>query len=69
MSYRIHDEAGREFWTGERCAEHCGITPSTWTSYVSRGFAPGVAGHLNARTPLWVVDEVRDWHAGRPSRP
>lgn len=67
MTWHIHDADGREYWTAEQCSRHCGISRSTWTSYVSRGFAPAVAGHLNARTPLWDAQAVSAWHAGRPS--
>ncbi|KAB1554260.1 hypothetical protein F7232_04675 [Corynebacterium sp. 319] len=58
----IDTETGREFWTATQCAEHCEISRSTFAAYATRGTAPSVAEHFDARTPLWDAEEVRPWH-------
>lgn len=68
MRYIITGDDGREYWTGEQCAAHCGVALRSFLSYVSRDQAPASVGHLNARTPLWDSEEVRTWHAARPSQ-
>lgn len=49
-----------EDWTRDRCAEHWGISPSTWSGYVARGYAPRPHTHVG-RTPLWDAGVVRDY--------
>nr|WP_234456641.1 hypothetical protein [Corynebacterium macginleyi] len=59
-------------WTINQCAEHCGITPTTWRSYRNRGRthpSPQPVTHLDGRTPLWDAAEVRAWHSSRPGSP
>lgn len=53
-----------EKWTVRQCAEHHGIEPATWRSYVSRRTrtgAPAAAGRFDGRTPYWWASEVRAW--------
>ena len=64
-----HPETGAVLWTTADCAAHCGITESSWRSYVRRRMPPERVGHINARTPLWFADEVKAWHAARPGSP
>lgn len=55
-------------WTVGQCAEHWGIKPATWRSYVTRGHAPGPAKHVGA-TPVWDPQAVKDWvRPGRGAR-
>lgn len=69
VNLTITDRAtGEEYWTAEQCAEHCGISRSSWSAYVARNIAPSVSAHLNARTPVWSAAAVKSWHAGRPSQ-
>nr|WP_255716731.1 hypothetical protein [Corynebacterium sp. ACRPR] len=59
-------------WTVNQCAEHCGITATTWRSYRKRGAthpSPRPVARLDGRTPLWDADEVRAWHESRPGSP
>jgi hypothetical protein len=62
----IDQDTGRELWRAQQCAEHIGAAPVTWRGYVSRGQAPAPVAELDARTPLWDADDVRDWHTARP---
>lgn len=57
-----------EYWTAEQCAEHCEVSRATWSAYVSRDIAPTASTYLNARTPVWNSESVRDWHSSRPSQ-
>lgn len=61
-----NDAAPAEEWTVRQCADHLGIQPGTWRSYVARGQAPKPTRHLDQRTPLWSAAEVRAWQ--RPGR-
>jgi hypothetical protein len=49
-----------EDWTRPQCAEHWGISPSTWSGYVARGHAPQPYTWVG-RTPLWDADTVRTY--------
>lgn len=73
MRLHITDaDTGRELWTVHQCAEHCGITATTWRSYRSRSTlnpSPKPVARLDGRTPLWDAGEVREWHASRPGSP
>ena len=70
MSFTItDDETGQVLWTAHQCCEYVGVTRSTWSTYAARGQGPAPVAHLDARTPLWGADEVRDWHANRPGSP
>lgn len=62
-------DTGRELWRGADCAEHCGIAPTSWRSYIRRGIPPAPVTHLDARTPLWDAEEVKAWNAARPGSP
>lgn len=64
----IDSDTGRELWRGQQCAEHCEVTPTTWRSYVRKDMPPPVVAHLDDRTPLWDAEDIRVWHAGRPSQ-
>lgn len=61
-------DTGRHLWTAAQCAEHCGVNKPTFAAYAARGTAPGVCARFDGRTPLWDAEEVRAWHASRPSR-
>lgn len=62
-------------WDAAQCAAHCGITASTWRSYVSRRDA-GIPIPLgDARLPgrhgaitVWDRQAVIDWNGDRPGR-
>nr|WP_235681370.1 hypothetical protein [Tomitella gaofuii] len=56
-----------ERWLRADCADHVGVTASTWSAYVNRHRAPQPIEYVG-RTPLWDADEVRAWHAGRPGQ-
>lgn len=56
-----------DLWQRSECADHVGVTPSTWSAYVARDQAPSPTKHVG-RTPLWDADEVRDWNANRLGR-
>lgn len=45
-------------------AEVAGVTPDTWSSYVSRGRAPAPVEHVS-RAPRWRVEDVRDFVQSR----
>lgn len=51
--------------TRAEAAASVGVTPATWSGYVSRGFAPAPA-EVVGRTPLWDPAVVQRWHTGRP---
>lgn len=59
-------DTGRVLWRTADCAEFCGLTIRTWGAYAARGQCPASVIHLDARTPLWDAEEVRQWHAARP---
>lgn len=52
-------------WTVKECAEHWGIAPATWRSYVARGHAPAPKRRVGA-TPVWDPQAVKGWT--RPGR-
>lgn len=62
-------DTGKELWRVKECAQHCGIKPSTWTTYAAQGRTPAPVTEFDKRTPLWFADEVKDWHANRPGSP
>ncbi|MFN3600490.1 MAG: helix-turn-helix transcriptional regulator [Dietzia sp.] len=64
----VDTDTGQHFWTVRQCAEHCGISPATWRSYVGRGQCPAPTTKFEG-SPLWDADEVRAWHAVRPGSP
>ena len=65
----VDADTGKELWRVAECAEHGGVSPSTWRSYMRPGLsAPAAVAHLDARTPLWDAEQVRAWHAARPGR-
>jgi hypothetical protein len=64
----VDQDTGRELWRADQCAEHAGIAAGTWRSYVNRGQAPAAVGELDARTPLWDAQVVRDWQDERPGQ-
>ena len=62
-------DTGRELWRVKECATHCGIKPSTWTTYTAQGRTPDPIAHFDGRTPLWDAEAVKTWHAQRPGSP
>lgn len=48
-------------------AELAGVSPDTWSGYVTRGQAPGPVERIGS-TPRWDEAEVRAWLANRPGR-
>lgn len=60
----IDQDTGHEMWTSTQCAEHCGISRSTWLAYSSRGQCPSSVGRYE-RTVLWDSEDVRRWHSAR----
>lgn len=64
----LDSDTGRVLWRSSECADHCRLVLRTWSSYVSHNRAPAPVGHLDARTPLWDAEEVKTWHASRPSQ-
>ena len=60
----------QERWTAEQCAQHVGITTSTWRNYVADHRAPaplpGYDPHTGRKT--WDPDTVRTWHTHRPGQ-
>lgn len=68
----IDTDTGRTLWTINDCANHCGVTTSTWRSYSRTGGKmnlPQPVAHLNKRTALWDAEEVQAWHTARPGSP
>ena len=61
-------ESGRHLWTAAQCSAHCGVAKSTFAAYATRGQAPSVVARFDGRTPLWDAEEVKAWHATRPSQ-
>lgn len=66
MTYTILDAEGCVHWTAKQCANYICIAPDTWTSYVSHGQAPVPVGRFEGLR-LWDAEEVKTWHANRPS--
>jgi predicted DNA-binding transcriptional regulator AlpA len=57
---------GRQI-TRDEAAALAGVTPDTFSGYVSRGQAPGPVRHVS-RTPLWDEAKVQAWVDSRPGR-
>lgn len=64
----VDETTGQRYWTVTDCADHCGIQPSSWHSYLKKG-APKPIAHLDKRTPLWDPAQVEQWHISRPQKP
>lgn len=64
----IDTDTGRTLWRVSDCAEHCGVTNSTWRSYALKKLPPEPVAHLDPRIPLWDAESVKQWHAERPGR-
>ena len=58
---------GIEYWTVTAITQHIGVAKSTFASYVARGQAPHPAFQLE-RTRLWDANEIKQWHASRPTK-
>jgi len=58
-----------ELWTVRDCAQHLGISESTWRGYVARSDAgaPSPVERIGA-TPLWDSQAVTAWNESRPGR-
>ncbi|PRQ10835.1 hypothetical protein C1Y63_09345 [Corynebacterium sp. 13CS0277] len=63
----IHEDTGREIWTAQQCAEHCGIARSSWSSGSTQGKYPAPAGNF-LRGRVWFADEVIAWREEHPGR-
>lgn len=59
---------GTALWPITTVCEHVGVAKATFTSYVSKEFAPAPT-HQIENTRLWDAEEVRAWHANRPGSP
>lgn len=57
---------GRQI-TRDEAAKIAGVTPGTFSGYVTRGQAPGPVRHVG-RTPLWDESRVQAWSDARPGR-
>lgn len=69
MNILITDtDTGRELWTTDQCAAHCGVLRTTWSSYARIPSAPKSVASIG-RSPLWDAGEVKAWHAARPGSP
>jgi hypothetical protein len=55
-----------EWWTIAQAAAHCGVTPSSYSAYVSTQGAPAPT-RFDAKTGRKLIDAglVRQWHADR----
>lgn len=60
----------QERWTAEQCANHAGITTSTWRDYVADHRAPTPLPGYDPDTgrKTWDPATVRAWHTGRPGQ-
>lgn len=56
--------AKRRQLTRAEVAELVGISPDTWSAYVTREQAPVPDGHLG-RTPWWWSTTIERWQAKR----
>ena len=63
------EDTGATLWRAPDCAEHCGVSRSTWHSYSRLKNVPKPVAQLDARSPLWDAEEVKAWHAARPGSP
>lgn len=56
-------------WTVAECAEHIGVSTSTWRSYVARADndCPPPISHIGS-TPVWDPEQVKRWHQNRPGK-
>lgn len=61
-------ETGRELWTKEQCAEHCGVTLGSWRTYGRLHKIPPAAAYIG-NVALWDSDEIKHWNAHRIRRP
>ena len=67
----IDSDTGNRLWRAADCADHCGVTTSTWHSYSRTGgtlHPPAPVARMGG-SPLWDAGEVRTWHANRPGSP
>lgn len=64
----IDTDTGRTLWRVSDCAEHCGVTNTTWRGYALKKLPPEPVAHLDPRIPLWDAESVKQWHAQRPGR-
>lgn len=69
----IWADPNRLLYTDEVCRLIDGMTPNTWRSYVSRGYAPApddpdLGRPVNRRTPRWKLSTVADWQHTRVRR-
>lgn len=57
---------GRRILRAE-AAEAVGVTPDTFSAYVTRGQAPAPVDRVGS-TPLWDEEEINEWRQMRPGR-
>jgi predicted DNA-binding transcriptional regulator AlpA len=67
-SHDVESDLPTDWWMASDCAAFLGISRSTWTSYVSRGQAPG-PDRMFGRSPAWRPATVQAWAASRPRTP
>lgn len=48
-------------------AKRAGVELKTWSSYVSRGFAPLPADRVGV-APVWTREQIDDWKRERPGQ-
>jgi hypothetical protein len=60
----------QERWTAEQCADHTGITTSTWRDYVADHRAPTPLPGYDPDTgrKTWDPTTVRTWQSHRPGQ-
>jgi len=60
----------QERWTAKQCAEHVGITTSTWRDYVADHRAPAPPPGYDPLTgrKTWDATAVQAWHSQRPGQ-
>ncbi len=69
MNCKVLVMSSEKWMTADEAAEAAGVTPGTWTGYVSRGQAPEPT-RFDPKTGrrLWARASVEFWLANRPGR-
>ena len=55
----ITTREGITYWTISKIVEYIGVSKSSFTSYVAKGFAPTPVAAVE-RTRLWDAQEIKD---------
>lgn len=58
---------GDEYMDRAELAEYLGVAQATISSWASRDRMPAPARYV-ARSPLWLVSEIKAWEATRPGK-